>query len=411
MPAYEYAALDSAGRERRGIVEGDTPRHVRQLLRDQGLLPVNVDEVVASEVKRSRRGFTFKRGFTFRRGISATDLSLLTRQLATLVQSGLPLEESLLAVSQQSEKPRVQSIVAGVRSRVLEGRTLASGLAEFPQVFDELYRATVAAGEQSGHLDPVLERLADYTESRQLLQSRIRNAMIYPALLGVVSLLIVSVLLGYVVPEVVRVFEAGKQQLPLLTRVLIAMSALFRSWWWLLFAGIGAAVWSFRRALGNPATRRRYDRARLGLPLIGRVVRGANASRFARTFAILTSSAVPVLEALRIAGEVVTNLPMKEAVAEAAVRVREGAPIARSLGASKLFPPMLVHLIASGETSGELETMLSRAADNQERELDGIVNTAVGVLGPVMILVMGGFVFVIVLALLLPIFELNQLVR
>ncbi|MFO1378373.1 MAG: type II secretion system inner membrane protein GspF [Steroidobacteraceae bacterium] len=405
MPAYEYTALDTAGREKRGLLEGDTPRHVRQLLREQGLLPVAVDEVVATEEKRSRRGFSF------RRGIAASDLSLLTRQLATLVKSGLPLEEALLAVSQQSEKPRVQSIVAGVRSRVLEGRSLAAGLAEFPQVFDELYRATVAAGEQSGHLDPVLERLADYTEARQLLQSRIRNAMIYPALLTVVSLVIVSVLLGYVVPEVVRVFEAGGQQLPLLTRVLIGASDLFRSWWWLLAAVAGAAFWGFRRALGEPGTRRRYDRFKLSLPLVGRVVRGANAARFARTFAILTSSAVPVLDGLRIAGEVVTSLPMKDAVAEAAVRVREGAPIARSLGASRLFPPMLVHLIASGETSGELETMLSRAAENQERELDGIVNTAVGVLGPVMILVMGGFVFVIVLALLLPIFELNQLVR
>ena len=405
MPAYEYTALDAAGREKRGLVEGDTPRHVRQLLREQGLLPVAVDEVVATEEKRSRRGLSF------RRGISASDLSLLTRQLATLVKSGLPLEEALLAVSQQSEKPRVQSIVAGVRSRVLEGRSLAAGLAEFPQVFDELYRATVAAGEQSGHLDPVLERLADYTEARQLLQSRIRNAMIYPALLTVVSLVIVSVLLGYVVPEVVRVFEAGGQQLPLLTRVLIGASDLFRAGWWLLGAVAGAAFWGFRRALREPAARRRYDRFKLSLPLVGRVVRGANAARFARTFAILTSSAVPVLDGLRIAGEVVTSLPMRDAVAEAAVRVREGAPIARSLGASRLFPPMLVHLIASGETSGELETMLSRAAENQERELDGIVNTAVGVLGPVMILVMGGFVFVIVLALLLPIFELNQLVR
>jgi general secretion pathway protein F len=405
MPAYEYTALDSGGREKRGLVEGDTPRHVRQLLRDQGLLPVHVDEVVATEGKRSRRSFTF------RRGISATDLSLLTRQFATLVGSGLPLEEALLAVSQQSEKPRVQSIVAGVRSRVLEGRTLAAGLAEFPQVFDELYRATVAAGEQSGHLDPVLERLADYTEARQALQSRIRNAMIYPALLAVVSLLIVAVLLGYVVPEVVRVFEAGKQQLPVLTRVLITLSDGFRSWWWLLFTAAGLLYWSFRRALTNPATQRRYDAMKLRLPLVGRVVRGANAARFARTFAILTSSAVPVLEGLRIAGEVVTNLPMRDAVAGAAVRVREGAPIARSLGATKLFPPMLVHLISSGETSGELETMLSRAADNQERELDGIVDTAVGVLGPLMILLMGGFVFVIVLALLLPIFEMNQLVR
>ncbi len=404
MPAYEYTALDASGRERRGVLEGDNARQVRAALREQSLLPVSVQEVVDNAPQRFA-------GFSLRRGISAMDLALLTRQLATLVRSGLPLEEALLAVSQQSEKPRVRSVLLGVRSRVVEGRTLAEGLGGFPGVFPEIYRATVSAGEQSGHLDSVLERLADYTESRQSLQQRIRNAMVYPILLTVVCLLIVSLLLGYVVPEVVRVFEAGNRELPVLTRVLIALSDFVRGWWWLMAAAIAAAVWSFRRALRNADFRRRFDRFKLGLPLVGRVSRGNNAARFSRTFAILTASAVPVLESLRIAGEVVTNLPMREAVGEAAVRVREGAPIARSLAQSKLFPPMLIHLVSSGETSGALESMLERAADNQERELDGLVNAAVGVLGPVMILLMGGFVFVIVLALLLPIFELNQLVR
>ena len=278
-------------------------------------------------------------------------------------------------------------------------------------MFPEIYRATVSAGEQSGHLDAVLERMADYTENRQILQQKIRNAMIYPVLLTFVCLGIVALLLAYVVPEVVRVFEAGDQVLPLMTRILIAMSDFLRAWWWLLIAVAVAAVWGFRRWVRNPAARLRYDAFKLRLPLVGRITRGNNAARFARTFSILAASAVPVLEALRIAAEVVTNTTMRRAVQDAAVRVREGAPIARSLGASKLFPPMLVHLIASGETSGELEAMLERAADNQERELDGVVNTAVGILGPVMILLMGGFVFVIVIALLLPIFQLNQLVR
>jgi general secretion pathway protein F len=292
----------------------------------------------------------------------------------------------------------------------MEGRTLADGLAAFPTVFPEIYRSTVSAGEQSGHLDAVLERLADYTENRHVLQQKITNAMVYPVLLTVICLGIVALLLGYVVPEVVRVFEAGERPLPILTRMLIAASDFLRAWWWLLLAlGFGAG-WALRRWLAEPAARRRYDAFKLSLPLIGRITRGNNAARFARTFSILTASAVPVLEALRIAGEVVTNVPMREAVQNAAVRVREGAPIARSLGASKLFPPMLVHLVASGETSGELEAMLERAADNQERELDGVVNAAVGILGPVMILLMGGFVFVIVIALLLPIFQLNQLV-
>lgn len=404
MAAYEYTALDTAGREHRGVLDGDSARQVRQLLRDQALLPVAVDEVTDAEPRRGLR-------ISFGSGISTTELALLTRQLSTLVRSGIPLEEALLAVSQQSEKARVQSVVAGVRARVLEGRTLAEGLGAFPKVFPEIYRATVSAGEQSGHLDAVLERMADYTENRQVLQQKIRNAMIYPVLLTVICLGIVGVLLGYVVPEVVRVFEAGERELPILTRLLIGASDFLRAWWWLLILVVAAAVWAFRRWLREPASRRRFDLLKLRMPIIGRITRGNNAARFARTFSILTASAVPVLEALRIAGEVVTNSPMRQAVQDAAVRVREGAPIARSLAASKLFPPMLVHLIASGETSGQLESMLERAADNQERELDGVVNTAVGILGPVMILVMGAFVFMIVIALLLPIFQLNQLVQ
>ncbi|MBM2853889.1 MAG: ral secretion pathway protein [Steroidobacteraceae bacterium] len=403
MAAYEYTALDTTGREHRGVLDGDSARQVRQLLRDQALLPVVVSEVTAAEPVRMFR-------FAFATRVSTTDLALLTRQLSTLVRSGIPLEEALLAVSQQSEKARVQSVVAGVRARVLEGRTLAEGLGAFPKVFPEIYRATVSAGEQSGHLDAVLERMADYTENRQVLQQKIRNAMIYPVLLTVICLAIVGVLLAYVVPEVVRVFEAGDRELPILTRILIGASDFLRAWWWLLIAVVAAAIWAFRRWLREPAARRKFDLLTLRMPIVGRITRGNNAARFARTFSILTASAVPVLEALRIAGEVVTNSPMRQAVQDAALRVREGAPIARSLAASKLFPPMLVHLIASGETSGQLESMLQRAADNQERELDGVVNTAVGILGPVMILVMGIFVFMIVIALLLPIFQLNQLV-
>jgi general secretion pathway protein F len=404
MAAYEYTALDAAGREQRGVLDGDSARQVRALLREQSLLPVTVTEISDAPAPK-----TFEFSFTNRIGIP--DLALLTRQLSTLVRSGIPLEEALLAVSQQSEKVRVRSVIAGVRTRVMEGRTLAEGLGAFPTVFPEIYRATVSAGEQSGHLDEVLERMADFSENRQILQQKIRNAMIYPVLLTVICFGIVGLLLGYVVPEVVRVFEAGERELPILTRLLIAASDFLRAWWWLMLAAVIGAVWGFRRWIRDPAARKRFDAFKLRLPLIGRITRGNNAARFARTFAILTASAVPVLEALRIAAEVVINTKMRQAVQEAAVRVREGAPIARSLGASKLFPPMLIHLIASGETSGQLEAMLERAADNQERELDGVVNTAVGILGPMMILLMGGFVFVIVIALLLPIFELNQLVR
>ncbi len=404
MPAFEYSALDAAGRTQKGVLEGDTARQVRQQLRERGLLPTAVHEVERKEA--ARQG-----GITTRRGITAADLALLTRQLATLARAGLPLEEALLAVSQQTEKPRVRNIMAGVRARVMEGRSLADALGAFPQAFPDIYRATIAAGEQSGRLDPVLERLAEYTESRQLTESQVRNAMVYPVILMCASFVIVSVLMFKVVPEVVNVFRTGHQTLPLPTRILIGFSDFLRDYWWALGAGIVGSAWAFRQWLKGATARRQFDRWVLTLPLIGRVARGVNAARFSRTLSTLTASAVPVLDAMRIAGEVVANVPMREAVAAAAVRVREGAPIARSLGHSKLFPPMLVHLIASGETSGELGTMLERAALNQEREMNDLITTAVGVLGPVMILFMGGFVLFIVLALLLPIFELNTLVR
>jgi len=404
MGAFEYTALDPAGKERTGILEGDTPRHIRQLLREQQLLPVAVAEVAQKEAKRQR-------SFSFARRVSSADLALLTRQLATLVRAGLPLEESLLAVSQQTEKPRVQSIVLGVRARVMEGHTLADGFAEFPRIFPEIYRATVAAGEQAGHLDTVLERLADYTEGRDQLRQKVLTAMLYPIVLTCICFAIVSALLVYVVPQVVSVFEASKAKLPLATRVLIATSGFLRSWGLYLAIAVILAVVLFRRWLRNPVARRRFHRLQLRLPIVGKLVRGFNTARFTRTFSILTASAVPVLEALRIAGEVVTNLPMRDAVADAAARVREGAPIGRSLSASHLFPPMTIHLISSGESSGELESMLERAAISQERELDGLLAAMVGLLGPLLIVVMGVFVMGIVFAMLLPIFEINQLIH
>lgn len=403
MGAFEYTALDATGRERKGVLEGDTARQVRQILREQSLLPVEVNEVAQEESRR-------KSSFTVRRGVSASDLALMTRQLATLVHSGLPLEEALMAVSEQSEKPRIRTIVMGVRAKVMEGHALADGLADFPNVFPEIYRATVAAGEQSGHLDTVLERLADYTESREQMRSRTINAMLYPILLFAVCISIVVMLLTFVVPKIVKQFENSKSDLPVLTQGLIAISDFLRDWGIFVVLGLIAAGFLFKRWLRDPGARRRYHAFLLRLPLIGKVVRGSNTARFARTFATLTSSAVPVLDAMRISGEVVTNLPMRDAVEVAATRVREGAPIGKSLGTSKIFPPMMIHLIASGETSGELETMLERAATNQEREMDSVLGAVVGLLGPLMILVMGGLVLMIVLAMLLPIFQLNELI-
>jgi general secretion pathway protein F len=405
LGAFEYTALDPTGREKKGVLEGDTPRHVRQLLREKQLLPVTVEPVSEKEATRQRTSFSFARR------VSGNDVALLTRQLATLSKAGLPLEEALLAVSQQSEKPRVQSVLLGVRSKVMEGHTLADGLADFPRVFPEIYRATVAAGEQAGHLDAVLERLADYTEGRDELRQKILGALLYPIVLTVMCLGIVSGLLVYVVPKVVEVFESGKGKLPLMTRVLIGFSDFLRDYGLWIVAALVAGGFLFARWLRNPGARRRFHGLLLTLPLVGRLVRGFNTARFTRTFSILTGSAVPVLESLRIAGQVVSNVPMREAVDSAAQRVREGAPIGRSLGQSRLFPPMTIHLISSGESSGELEDMLERAAISQERELDGILAALVGLLGPMLIVTMGLFVMGIVFAMLLPIFEMNTLIR
>ena len=407
MGAFEYTALDTAGKSRKGVLEGDNARQVRALLRERSLLPVTVTEVAAQESRQQRKGGAMS---VFKR-VSTADLALLTRQLATLVRAGLPLEEGLFAVSQQTERPRVQGILLGVRARVMEGHSLAAGLGDFPRVFPEIYRATVAAGEQSGHLDAVLERLAEYTESREVLRQKVLGAMLYPIVLTAMCFIIVSVLLAYVVPKVVAVFENSRAKLPLMTRVLVAVSDFIRTLgpWVLLALVIGGVLfWRWQRA---PEARRRVQRAQLKLPLAGKLLRGFNTARFTRTLSILTASAVPVLDALRIAGEVITNLPMRDAVTEATARVREGAPIGRSLAASKLFPPMTIHLISSGEASGELENMLDRAALNQERELEGLVTALTGLLGPLLIVGMGLIVMGIVFAMLLPIFEMNSLIR
>ena len=405
MGAFEYTALDTQGKERKGLIEGDTAKHVRQLLREKQLLPMEIQEAAQSELKRSRA-----KGF-MRRGLSTLDLALLTRQLATLLRSGLPLEESLQAVAEQTEKPRVQRIILGVRSKVVEGHPLADGLRDFPQAFPEIYRATVAAGEQSGKLDSVLERLSDYTESRQVMGQQVSNALVYPIVLMVLSFAIVSFLLAYVVPQVVAVFEQGHQELPIATRILIGMSDAVRNYWYYGVAVIALGTWAFLRWLKKPNARLQFDRFLLRIPLAGKLIRGLNTARFARTFSILTASAVPVLEALKISADVVNNVPMKQAVVDAALRVREGAPIGKSLAARKIFPPMMIHLISSGESSGELEKMLERAASNQEREMDGLLSTMTILLGPFMVVFMGAVVMFIVIALLLPIFQLNDLVK
>ncbi len=404
MGAFEYVALDTSGKEKKGVLEGDTARQVRQQLRDKGWMPVDVQETTGREAGGQHRKVRL------RRGVSATDLALVTRQLATLVRSGLPLEESLQAAAQQTEKSRLQSMLLAVRSRVMEGHTLATGLGDFPHVFPELYRTTVSAGEQSGHLDVVLERLADYTESRQQMQQKIQLALFYPVLLTLVAIGVVIGLMTYVVPQVVQVFENIGQELPVLTRALIAVSDFMRNYGLLLLLLLAIAGGVIAWVLSKAGPKRRFHAMLLHLPLIGRLERGINAGRFARTFSIVTASGVPVLDGLRIASEVMSNLPMREAVEEATRKVREGASIHAALEKSGYLPPMTVHLIASGEASGKLEEMLERAAVNQEREIETLIAAVMGLFEPVLILVMGALVLVIVLAILLPIFNLNQLV-
>ena len=406
MAAFAYKALDAAGKQLKGVMEADTPRQIRQQLRDKGWTPLTVEEVQQRESRQHKSSSPL-----FRRTINPADLSLITRQFATLVRSGTPVDEALHAVSRQTEKTRLSNMLMAVRSKVKEGHPLATAMGDFPHIFSELFRATVAAGEQSGHLDKVLERLADYTETRHALQQKFQLALIYPVLIAAVAVAVVVGLVGYVVPKVVSVFDGMGQELPFLTQALIALSDFLQATWYLLLGGVVMAVFTFASMMKRDGPRRSFHALLLRLPLISRLVRGGNTARFARTFSILASSGVPVLDAMRISAEVVTNMPMRTAVEQAAQRVREGTAIHKALDASGYFPPMTVHLIASGETSGNLDEMLERAAVTQEREMETLMGMMMGLFEPFMILFMGGTVLVIVLAILMPIFDLNQLVK
>ncbi|MCQ4326372.1 type II secretion system protein GspF [Stutzerimonas stutzeri] len=403
MAAFEYIALDPRGRQQKGLIEADSPRQARQLLRDRQWAPLEVKQAKSKE--DAGHG-----GFGFGRGLSARDLALVTRQLATLVQAALPIEEALRAAAAQSTSAKIKSMLLAVRARVMEGHSLAAALREYPSAFPELYRATVAAGEHAGHLGLVLDQLADYTDQRQQSRQKIQLALLYPVILLVASLAIVVLLLGYVVPDVVKVFVNTGQELPVLTRGLIASSDLVKDWGWLiLLGGIGAAL-AMRAALRDETLRLRWHAFILRLPLIGRLSRATNTARFASTLAILTKSGVPLVEALSIAAAVIANRRIRERVVEAAQKVREGSSLTRALEATGEFPPMMLHMIASGEKSGELDQMLARTARNQENDLAAQVSLLVGLFEPFMLVFMGAVVLVIVLAILMPILSLNQLV-
>lgn len=400
MAAFDYIALDDRGREQKGVLEADSSRQIRQLLRDRGWAPIKVDPA-AEKSRQQRSGFFAPR-------LGALDLSLVTRQFATLVQAGLPLEEALSAVAQQSEKARIRSIMMGVRGRVLEGFPLAEALGEFPAAFDHMYRATVAAGEKSGHLDLVLNNLADYTERQHRLSQNVSTALIYPFLLMAFSIGIVTYLLVAVVPQILDVFDKTDQQLPLATTVLIAVSNFLQSsGLWVLLVLIAAVV-TLRYLLRQPLLRAQVDQLVLSLPFVGRFFRAINASRFASTLSILSASGVPLVDGMRIAGAVVPNTSTRARVEAATQLVSEGSSLFRALDQVGSFPPMMLHMIASGESSGELEQMLARVATHQEAELERTVTVFVKLLEPIMVGVMGLMVLFIVIAIMLPIMQLNQ---
>lgn len=406
MTAYRYRALNPSGKLVKGVLEGDTERQVRAQLRGQDLRPVEVAE--ANTADSGKSGWSFSVYFS---RVSVSDLALITRQLATLVEANLPLDEALQAAAEQSRSSRIKGMLLQVRSRVAEGHTLAYAMGEFPRVFNEMYRAMVNAGEHAGYLGPVLQQLADYTEQRQYTGQKLKMAMIYPFILVGVAIAVVLLLLVFVVPELVGIFSHSNRELPALTRGLIATSDFFQQWGLWLVLGVVAAVFIARRLLRHPRRKKRWHRALLRVPGLSRVLIAMDTARFASTLSILMASGVPLLESLRIAGQVLTNLVLREDSETVSEHVQEGSSLHRALRESGRFPPMMVHMVASGEASGEMETMLERSATNQERELEMTLGTLMSLFEPLMVVFMGGMVLTIVLAILLPIFDLNTMVK
>lgn len=405
MGAYSYKALDEKGKLVKGILEGDSERHVRSQLRQKQLKPVEV----SSSSEKHEAGTSKSRPY-FKTRLKQTDLAMLTRQLATLINSNMPLDEVLTATAQQSRKPRIKTLILQVRSRVMEGHSLAYALGDFPDVFNEMYRSMVKAGEHAGFLGKVMESLADYTENRQHTQQDLSGAMIYPIILVVLAATVITLLMAFVVPELVGMFAHNNAQLPLPTRIVIVLSDFFSSYWWLMIVAIVGAVLGFRYYLKDPGRRRLWHRFLLRVPFISGVIASMDSARFASTLSILVSSGVPLLEGLRIAGEVLSNLELRAASHTVANIVQEGGSLSRALEQAKVFPPMMVHMVASGEASGELEHMLLRSSMNQERELKMVLGNLMQILEPMMIVVMAVIVCFIVFAILLPIIEMNNLV-
>jgi general secretion pathway protein F len=406
VTAYRYRALNPQGKLVKGVLEGDSERQVRAQLRGQELRPVEV--AAANKPDSDAPGWRPSKVLS---RVSVGDLAMITRQLATLVEANLPLDEALQAAAQQSRSPRIKGLLLQVRSRVAEGHTLAYAMGEFPRVFNEMYRAMVNAGEHAGFLGPVLQQLAEYTEQRQYTGQKLKMAMIYPFILVGVAIAVVLLLLVFVVPELVGIFAHSNRELPALTRGLIATSDFFQHYGLWLLVGIVVVFVGLERLLRNPRRKKRWHHILLRVPGVSRVIIAMDTARFASTLSILMASGVPLLQSLRIAGQVLTNLVLREDSQAVAEMVQEGSSLNRALRESGRFPPMMVHMVASGEASGELENMLERSATNQERELEMTMGTLMSLFEPLMVVFMGGMVLTIVLAILLPIFDLNTMVK
>ena len=401
MTAFRYRALDAAGHEAAGVLEADTGKAARGLLRERGLYPLEVASVAHGAAGNK----------TVRRKLRDADLTLLTRQWATLLASGLTVEQALAALIEQAETEGTRQLLAGVRSEILAGYSLRAALDRYPQAFSTLYRASVAAGEKSGELAKVMNQLADYLDRSHALRTKTLQALLYPAIVASVALLVIVGLMTYVVPQVVSVFQQGKQALPLLTRSLILVSTLLREWGWLMVLATVSALLAGRSALRDTSVRRRWDTWLLGLPVLGRHLRTLDATRFASTLSILAGSGVPLLAALDAGRQVISRLPLADAVGIAAERVREGQPLSKALGASHQFPPLLIHMLANGEATGRIDELLDRAARLQQAELENRTATLTALLEPVLLLAMGGFVLLIVMAVMQPIIEINTLMK
>jgi len=401
MPAYQFTAIDASGKQQKGVLEGDSARQIRQQLRDKTWTPIAVEPVEQKDKQQQRSWFQKK--------FSAYDLALMTRQLSVLVAAAIPLEEALRAVAKQNEKAHVQNLLLSVRSKVLEGHSLAQGMQQSGR-FPDLYIPTIAAGERSGHLDLILDQLSDYTENRFAMQKKIQGAMIYPIILLLMSFAIVMGLMTYVVPDIVKTFDQSKQALPWITVALMKASDLIRHTWPFLLLISIIGIIAFVRFLKTTAGHYAFDRLTLRLPLFGKLSRGINSARFASTLSILTQSGVPLVDALKIGAAVSSNWVIRDAINIAAEKVTEGGNLATQLERCGYFPPMMVQMIRSGEASGELDRMLQRASDMQDREVTTFISTLLALLEPLMLVFMAAIVLVIVIAVMLPIVNMNNMI-